>query len=51
MSVLIGEEAATLVQVLKDQIKKGNGSHQQNMNDMFGIHVLNTLWTMLAGTK
>lgn len=51
MSLLIGEEAETLVQVLRNQVAKDNGSHIQNMNDMFGIHVLNTLWTMLAGVK
>lgn len=52
MSGLIEEETTNMVENLKNMIKSsGKNSIDCNMEKLFGIHVLNTLWTMLAGVR
>lgn len=52
MSAMIEEETASMVKNLKELIEKsGSDSVDCNMEKLFGIHVLNTLWTMLAGVR
>ncbi|XP_017774947.1 PREDICTED: probable cytochrome P450 303a1 [Nicrophorus vespilloides] len=50
MSEMIEQEAEVMVNHIKEQMGK-KGEVVLQMDTMFGIHVLNTLWTMLAGTK
>lgn len=52
MSAMIEEETANMVKNIKELIEKSGGdSVDCNMEKLFGIHVLNTLWTMLAGVR
>lgn len=53
MSVMIEEETANMVEYLKHQIlsNKDKEEFECDMENVFNIHVLNTLWTMLAGIR
>ena len=50
MSSMIEDEAELMCQFLRDQISKSPSATIQ-MDKMCGIHILNTLWMMLAGTR
>ncbi|RZF43611.1 hypothetical protein LSTR_LSTR017301 [Laodelphax striatellus] len=53
MSGLVEEEALQMVALFKQRIegeKKQKGVVME-MNEAFGIFILNTLWTMLAGIR
>lgn len=49
MGGLIEEEACELVKFFKEKTK--NGRAIVSMRDIFGVYVLNTLWSMLAGIR
>ncbi|XP_018325402.1 probable cytochrome P450 303a1 [Agrilus planipennis] len=51
MSALIEEEVLTIVDTLEKKIKSQKSGAIVRMDDFFGIHVINTLWTMMAGTR
>lgn len=51
MSSLIEEEAEIMVNHLKKKIEDNHGWCEIRMDRLFGIHILNTLWTMMAGTR
>lgn len=52
MSGMIEEETANMVDYLKQQILLSNIENLEcDMENIFNIHVLNTLWTMLAGIR
>ncbi|KAK9880868.1 hypothetical protein WA026_013195 [Henosepilachna vigintioctopunctata] len=50
MSHMIEEEAGHMISDIKSAMNN-NGSLITDMESIFGIHVLNTLWTMLAGIR
>ncbi|KAF5289656.1 hypothetical protein FQR65_LT11773 [Abscondita terminalis] len=51
MSDIIEEEAQTMIQRFKKKIDHTGGACVVRMDDIFGVHVLNTLWTMMTGNK
>lgn len=52
MSVMLEEETANMVDFLRKQIQINNNKEVEcDMENIFNIHVLNTLWTMLAGIR
>lgn len=52
MSVMIEEEAANMVEYLQQRILLSSKKELEcDMENIFNIHVLNTLWTMLAGIR
>lgn len=51
MSSMIEEEAAHMVEHLKQRVINNGGSLTINFETFFGVHVLNTLWTMMAGIR
>lgn len=52
MSVMIEEETANMVEYLKRSILSSETQRIEcDMENIFNIHVLNTLWTMLAGIR
>lgn len=50
MSSLIEEEAAHMVEYLRETIRN-NDSNIFNMEMIFNVPILNTLWKMIAGTR
>lgn len=50
MSKLVEEEADELVKFIFRKID-GNGQVVLNISSLFNVHVLNTLWKMLAGVR
>lgn len=51
MSTMIEEEATLMVERISKMVKQNNGQITIHMNKVFGIHILNTLWTMMAGVR
>ncbi|KAK4873532.1 hypothetical protein RN001_015561 [Aquatica leii] len=51
MSDMIEEEAFTMIQRIKKKIDSNAGVCVLRMDDIFGVHVLNALWTMMTGNK
>lgn len=52
MSSNVEEEAIEMVSLFKEKISKGKkGGVIVEMNEAFGVFVLNTLWKMLAGLR
>lgn len=52
MSVMIEEETENMVKYLEELIRNSEeGEIECDMESIFNIHVLNTLWTMLAGIR
>lgn len=51
MSCMIEDEAETMVNSIRRAMKNNNGTARVDMTGLFNVHVLNTLWTMLAGVK
>ncbi|KAK5640553.1 hypothetical protein RI129_011364 [Pyrocoelia pectoralis] len=51
MSNMIEEEGSVLIENIKKKIDNTGGACVIRMDDIFGIHVLNTLWTMMTGNK
>ncbi|XP_022902146.1 probable cytochrome P450 303a1 [Onthophagus taurus] len=51
MSAMIEDEAKTMILHFKKQMEKGQNSAVIEMDKMCGVHILNTLWMMLAGTR
>lgn len=49
MTDLLEDEAGEMVKHFKRQILEGNNVFA--MRDAFGIYILNTLWTMMAGIR
>lgn len=49
MSGLVEDEASELVKYFKARVAEGNNILP--MRDAFGVYVLNTLWSMLAGIR
>lgn len=49
MGGLVEDEASELVKYFKNKVMEGNNILP--MRDAFGVCVLNTLWTMLAGIR
>ncbi|KAK9712229.1 Cytochrome P450 [Popillia japonica] len=51
MSAMIEDEAQLMVEHFKENIVEKNGYGIVQMDKVGGIHILNTLWTMLAGVR
>lgn len=51
MSAMIEDEAGFLVEHLKQKLVKNNGTLTTHFETFFSVHVLNTLWTMMAGIR
>ncbi|KAB0792386.1 hypothetical protein PPYR_14345 [Photinus pyralis] len=51
MSDMIQGEGSAMVENIKKKIEDTGGACVLRMDDLFGIHVLNTLWTMVSGNK
>lgn len=50
MAQMVEDESEDLVRTFMDKIKPGT-STIMNMKDVFGVSVLNTLWTMMANNR
>lgn len=51
MMEIIQDEAEYLYEDYKDVINNGHGSALVQMNDVFSMYVLNTLWVLMAGRR
>lgn len=51
MSSMIEDETFNMVDNIKEMIKKSSKPVELDMGKVFSIHVLNTLWTILAGIR
>ncbi|KAI7815647.1 cytochrome p450 [Rhyzopertha dominica] len=51
MSAMIEEETGKMVDHIKKQLKESDKPIELDMGKVFSIHVLNTLWTILAGIR
>lgn len=51
MSAMIEDEALMMVQRIKAMVEDSKGPLVIPMTRVFGIHILNTLWTMMAGIR
>lgn len=51
MTQIIENEAEFLLNDFKEMVRKGDGAALVPMQDAFPVHVLNTLWLLLAGKR